>query len=330
MGMNYLSLTIPGAAVLLSAVLALAHAEEETSTDNCSLFIESKTDVVSPQCLIDKEDPHQDKKRTEVGIGEVVILTLNGKRLKDVDMKSLKWSLEPENTATIEKSNKEPNQATLTVNSNLTEDTTLKVRVKTSLDEELPEREPYVFSILVPSDIKAQHSGERVKDHPLDHEKDRPGASSKLVVTFLPLNVSFSNVPIVERAEDPAGFKPVHTPGNQLMWPDTLNAHRHDNVGWRWDKERDIRLKHLQNMKLPAFFSWACGWYVRANGKDCCKISNDTYSQDFSFKYDGMEDGENATTKGLKNIEVTITKFGCTVTRSTAGDALHINSTANQ
>lgn len=316
--------------ILLYAVASLVHAGEDSSTDDRSLYIESETKVASPQCLIDKEDPNEDRKRTEVGIGEVITLTLNGKRVKDVNQDSIEWSLEPEKAATIEKSDREPQQATLTIHSDLTEDTKLKVRVKTSLDEELPERKPYVFSILVPSDIKAQHSGERVKDHPLDREKDRPGASSKLVVTFLPLNVSFSNVSIMERAEDPAGFKPVHTPGNQLMWPNTLNAHRHDNVGWRWDKERDIRLRHLQNMNLPASFSWTCGWYVRANGKDCCKISNDTYSQDFSFQYDGMEDGENAITKGLKNIEVTITKFGCTVTRSTAGDALHINSTANQ
>lgn len=316
--------------ILLYAMASLAHAGEDSSTDDRSLYIESETKVASPQCLIDKEDPNEDRKRTEVGIGEVITLTLNGKRVKDVDQDSIEWSLEPEKAATIEKSDREPKQATLTIHSDLTEDTKLKVRVKTSLDEELPEREPYVFSILVPLDIKAQHSGERVKDHPLDREKDKPGASSKLIVTFLPLNVSFSNVSLMERAEDPSGFKPVHTPGNQLMWPNTLNAHRHDNVGWRWDKERDIRLKNLQNMKLPASFSWTCGWYVRANGKDCCKISNDTYSQDFSFKYDGMEDGENAPTKGLKNIEVTITKFGCTVTRSTAGEALHINSTANQ
>ena len=316
--------------ILLYAVASLVHAGEDSSTDDRSLYIESETKAVSPKCLIEGGNQDEDKKRTEIGIGEVVTLTLNGKRLKDVDMKSLKWSLEPEHVASIKKSNDELNQATLTINSDLTEKTTLKVRIKTSLDEDLPEREPYVFSILVPSDIKAQHSGERVKDHPLDREKDRPGASSKLVVTFLPLNVSFSNVSIMERAEDPAGFKPVHTPGNQLMWPNTLNAHRHDNVGWRWDKERDIRLRHLQNMKLPAFFSWTCGWYVRANGKDCCKISNDTYSQDFSFKYDGMENGENAITKGLKNIEVTITKFGCTVTRSTTGDALHADSTINK
>lgn len=207
---------------------------------------------------MDKGDQDEDKKRTEVGIGEVVILTLNGKRLKEIDMDSIEWSLEPEKIATIEESDQEKNQATLTINKDLTQNTTLKIRVKTNLDEELPARPPSIFTILVPFDITAEHSGER-------------------------------------------------------------------------DKKQDIRLQHLQNMKLPSSFSWTCGWYIRADGKDHCKISNDTYTQDFSFKYeDGIETDEKSPTRGLKNIKVTITKFGCTVTRSTAGDALHVNSTTSQ
>ena len=312
--------------ILLYALLPMTHAEDEPSTDDRSLYIESETKAVSPKCLIEGGNQDEDRKRTEIGIGEVVTLALNGKRLKDVDLGSIEWSLEPENVASIKKSDEEPNQAALTINSHLTEHTILKVRVKTSLDEDLPEREPSVFSILVPSDITAEHSGERVKDHPVNGEKDRPGASSKLVLTFLPQTVSFSNISIMERAEDPAGFKPVHTPGKLRVRPNALNIHRYDSIGWRWDKEQDIRLKHLQNMNLPASFSWTCGWYVRADGVDSCKISNNTYPQKFSFKYHGREDGENAITKGLKNMEVTITKFGCTVTRSTAGDALHIDS----
>ena len=83
-------------------------------------------------------------------------------------------------------------------------------------------------------------------------------------------------------------------------------------------------------MKLPDSFSWTCGWYVHADGKDCCKVGNDTYSQDFSFEYeDERETNKDSPTRGLKNIKVSITKFGCTVTRSTADDALHADSTAN-
>ena len=270
--MNFPSFRLSSTGIFLHALAALAHAEDIPATNDRSLYIESETKAVSPQCLIDQGDQDEDRKRTKVGIGEVVTLTLNGKRVKDVDLDSLEWSLEPENAASIEKSNDDINQATLKINRDLTQNTTLKVRVKTSLDDELPEREPSVFSILVPSDIKAEHSGKRVEKHPQDKEKDRPGASSKLVVTFLPLTVSFSNISIMERAEDPEGFKPVHTPGKLLMRPNALNAHHHDNIGWRWDKEKDIRLQHLQNMKLPYSFSWTCGWYVRNDGKDCCKI----------------------------------------------------------
>lgn len=328
--MNFPSFRLSSTGIFLHALAVLAHAEDIPTTDDRSLYIESETKVASPQCLIDQGDQDEDRKRTKVGIGEVVTLTLNGKRVKDVDSASLEWSLEPENAASIEKSNDDINQAALKISSNLTQNTTLKVRVKTNLDEELPEREPSVFSILVPSDIKAEHSGKRVEKYPQDKEKDRPGASSKLVVTFLPLTVSFSNISIMERAEDPEGFKPVHTPGKLLMRPNALNAHHHDNIGWRWDKEKDIRLQHLQNMKLSYSFSWTCGWYVRADGKDCCKIGNDTYAQDFSFEYeDERETNEKSPTRGLKNIKVSITKFGCTVTRSTAGDALHADSTAN-
>ena len=213
-GMNFSSFRLSSTGIFLHALAALAHAEDIPATDDRSLYIESETKVVSPQCLINQGDQDEDRKRTKVGIGEVVTLALNGKRVRDVDPDSLEWSLEPEKAASIEKSNDDINQATLTISRNLTEDTNLKVRVKTSLDEELPKREPSVFSILVPSDIKAEHSGKRVEKHPRDKEKDRPGASSKLVVTFLPLAVSFSNVPIMERAEDPEGFKPVHTREN--------------------------------------------------------------------------------------------------------------------
>ena len=37
-----------------------------------------------------------------------------------------------------------------------------------------------------------------------------------------------------------------------------------------------------------------------------------------------------APTKGLKNIKVAITKFGCTVPRSTADEAKHFNSKSKQ
>ncbi len=71
------------------------HAEETPDMDDCSLYIESKTDVASAQCMIDGGNQEDDKKRTDVGIGEEVELTLTGKRLKEVDLDSIEWTMEP-------------------------------------------------------------------------------------------------------------------------------------------------------------------------------------------------------------------------------------------
>lgn len=301
------------------------YAEETPETDNRALYIESKTEVASAQCMIDGGNEEDDKKRTDVGIGEKVNLTLTGKRLKEVDLDSIEWSMEPDSLAIIKKSKEEKNKATLTINKDITQNTTLNILIKTNLDEELPERKPLILKIFIPSDIKATHKGERISGCARDGEKDNAGASTVLDLTLHPLKVSFSNIAFIERAKDPEGFKPAHVPGAVLFRPTATNkAIPGDHIGWKF--KPGIRLAQLQNSKLPAPFSWACGWYVRSDDKDCLLIHGKTYPQDFQFTYDGKETDENAPTKGLQNVKVTVSKFGCTVTRSTAGQALHINS----
>lgn len=275
--------------------------------------------------MIDGGNEEDDKKRTDVGIGEKVNLTLTGKRLKEVDLDSIEWSMEQDSLATIEKSEDGDNQAILTVHKNITENKPLKVHVKTNLDEELPKRKPLILNIFVPSEIKATHTGERIPGCALDGEKDNAGASTVLDLTLQPLNVSFRNIAFIERAKDPEGFKPKHVPGAVLFRPNAKNkATPRDHIGWKF--KDGIRLPQLQNANLPAPFSWACGWYVRSDDKDCLLIHGKTYPQDFKFTYDGEENDVKSSTKGLQNVKVTVSKFGCTVTRSTAGKALHINS----
>lgn len=303
----------------------ILHAEETPETDNRALYIESTTEVASAQCMIDGGNEEDDKKRTDVGIGEKVTLTLTGKRLKEVDLDSIEWSMEPDNVAIIKKSREEKNKATLTINKDITENKTLKIRVKTNLDEELPEKKTLNLNIFVPSGIKATHTGERIPGCALDGEKDNAGASTVLDLTLHPLNVSFSNIAFIERTKDPEGFKPKHVPGAVLFRPNAKNkATPRDRIGWKF--KDGIRLPQLQNANLPAPFSWACGWYVRSDGKDCLLIHGKTYPQDFKFTYDGKENDVKSSTKGLQNVKVTVSKFGCTVTRSTAGKAVHINS----
>lgn len=58
------------------------HAEETPDMDDCSLYIESKTDVASAQCMIDGGNQEDDKKRTDVGIGEEVELDRDREAVK--------------------------------------------------------------------------------------------------------------------------------------------------------------------------------------------------------------------------------------------------------
>ena len=130
------------------------------------LYIESETKVVSPQCLLDQGDQDEDRKRTKVGIGEVVTLALNGKRVRDVDPDSLEWSLEPEKAASIEKSNDDINQATLTISRNLTEDTNLKVRVKPALMKNCRKENPPFSAFSFPLTLKRNIPGNGWKNIP--------------------------------------------------------------------------------------------------------------------------------------------------------------------
>lgn len=301
------------------------HAEETPDMDDCSLYIESKTDVASAQCMIDGGNQEDDKKRTDVGIGEEVELTLTGKRLKEVDLDSIEWTMEPDNVAIIKKSREEKNKAILTINKDITQNTTLSLLVKTNLDEELPERKPLILNIFIPSEIIAVHTGERIPKCAADGEKDNAGASSVLDLSLHPLKVSFSNIAFIERANDPEGFQPEHQPGAVLFRPNAKNkATPSDHIGWMF--KPGIRLPQLQASNLPRPFSWSCGWYVRSDDKDCLLIHGKPYPQDFNFTYDGEETDEASPTKGLQNVKVTVSKFGRTVTRSTAGKARHINS----
>lgn len=304
---------------LLVPIQAQAEDTPPTGDDDRSLYIESKTDVVSPQCLIDGTSQDEDRQRDDIGIGEIVVLTLNGKFLNDVDPKSIQWSMDPKKgLGTIVQSEDDDQKFLLTISEDIKQDTTLCVMVTTNVNDK-PKKK--LFNIKVPSDIKAAHSGQRIEDHPKDEEKDKPGVSSKLILCFHPLSVSFSNIAIKEKDENPPDFKPIHDTGKMLFRPNARNiAATKDQIGWKYEAP----LAQLQTEKYPTSFTWACGWYVRANDQNCCMIHNKPYPQTFHFDYDGMET-ENSATKGLKNIVVTAEKFERSVVRSTAGKAEHVN-----
>lgn len=137
------------------------HAEETPDMDDAPCILNQRR-MWRPPSMIDGGNQEDDKKRTDVGIGEEVELTVTGKRLKEVDLDSIEWTMEPDNLATVEKSEDGDNQAILTFNKDITENKILTIRVKTNLDEELPERKPLILHIFIPSEIMAVHTGKRM------------------------------------------------------------------------------------------------------------------------------------------------------------------------
>ncbi|MCD8065063.1 hypothetical protein, partial [Akkermansia sp.] len=90
---------------------------EEMEPDTGELEITSKTVLNSVICLVKKTDKEADRKRTDVGIGEEIKLSLGGKRVGDVDKESVKWFLEDKckDMAVLDMNNENPLKANLKV-----------------------------------------------------------------------------------------------------------------------------------------------------------------------------------------------------------------------
>ncbi|XBD75624.1 hypothetical protein ABFY27_06765 [Akkermansia massiliensis] len=298
---------------------------------NNSLKIVSKTFLNSAQYNRSGGNDKEDKAREELGAGEKVTLTLTGKRIGDVKKQSVRWSLEKGNHfATLIADAKDKTKAVLTVKGDINfngeknngkpkSSDFVTVKVQTNIDERIIRK---TFEIFVPTGIIANHSGKRDTRHPPDGDNNHPGCSSLLILNFLPFSVNFSNISMIERDLNDNDYKPEHIPGIIPRPITQLNDVRHDHVGFSYYNKRAQRwteLEELQNKDLVDA-TWKCGFYTSYNGRDCHLIGGGYYVQRIIGNYEGER------RNGVREIRITISKFGCTVSRSTAGPARHQNS----
>lgn len=304
---------------LFSCLLGMhqSHSEEEISDNWFS--IESETALVSAQCVIDGSDQDTDKKRKTVGVGEEISLTAGGKVLNDSSV-VVEWKLvSGGDVATLETDAEDKKVAKLTIKKDVEKDGIVIVEAKAKKDGEEIAAKKINFETKVPSGIKAKHSGLRVPGRPASGDKVNVGASSRLVLILEPLSVSFVNIKIREKAEDTdeevqKNWMGVHNTGDGIGSPDDQNEVRYDNVG--------VGGMTVQQMQDWTHFGekavWKCGWYTYSNNAYHCKISNDDYQQIFLVTKDGLRPETN-----LQEIKASVSKFGCTTARSTAGIAFH-------
>lgn len=310
--------------VFIHGALTLGIAKENNPEDELTgLYISSKTRLNSANCVRNNLDGEEDKKREDIGIGEIVDLKLKGKLLPLVHKDAIKWNLSGKdpNCAILKVSEKDNSNAVLIAKSDVVKDGQVSVEVETNVE---PSPIPKKFNILIPSGIKASNTGRRSPKGPRDGKVNEIGASAVLDARLEPGKVSFANISILEKSPDGVGYIPDWMGGHAP----NLNP---QEIGSRNDFSDTITLappleylensiELVQDYTLPAFFFYPCDIYVFVEGRCCCLIGCATYIQNFFVTYDGER------TDGLKNFKVKITKFGCSVERSTAGDAKHIDN----
>lgn len=280
--------------------------------------IKTSTDLNSAEiCLRVKEGPsitskeiEDDKKRTVLGIGEVVSLEL----VDNSDETKVIWEYEDpsqEQFAKLEKPRKGRKTIKLTVQKNLEADTSIGIKVT----NEFGQNKSVTFELKIPQEFKGQHTpGNNLSGSanegtvPEIRDKDgnlvplqpgQPGvvgAAALLSVKVLPLDVSFDNVKIIEKANDPPESRPVHTPNpNPLDLGDT-------------NEFQDTIVAFAKGAGLPKGWTWSCSWKVVDDGGNAgLLITGKDVPQTVSF--------ERTDHGGSYGIKTTINKFDCTVSR---------------
>ena len=182
------------------------------------------------------------------------------------------------------------------------------------------------LSAIVPEGISAKHlrksydrnhpdfnkRGVIYFDLPKDGDQEMAGASAVLELTFLPTSVNFRNVHIIERDKgcvpSPAegSLAAPHDPNPAPVPLDNKNR-LSDNIGSK------KLISELRFYDLPQTYKWLCDWNINVDGKDVKTIQ--TVEQHFFYDWIDVVN-EIATT--------TVSKFNCSVSRSTEKNNKHV------
>ena len=308
--------------------------EEEKDPDTGPLRIISTTDDFSADIHIREEteevsdeEKDKDRKRSRLGIGEVVQLKLDGKPALIGDVSKIEWSIkEGGGLACFCGAATGVRFVYLQIKDDLKSNGIIKVGVIVETGEE---RE-ISFTAVVPNGITAQHArisyepedpgfhqrGVRVTgaeySTPEDGDTAIAGASALLELTVLPKDVSFNNIEIVERdggcnpKPDPkVNIASEHIPSFKKRRPTKKNG-----LSDRIASQRSV--DKLLGYFFPQIWIWKCNWV------NCCESGEEIQtipSVDQKISYEKDKDG---------NFKVTISKFGCSVSRTTAPGNKHI------
>lgn len=169
--------------------------ESLTEENSADIFIrEGEGENVSD------EEKLTDRKRTDIGMGENVTLTLTGKPQLIGDESKLKWNItQGAQLAQLDNGADGKKAVKILVGKNLAGGGALTVEVRM----ESGETQKIDLTVVVPTGITAEHeqgpSGRGVPSMTADGDQDHAGASAFLELTIQPTQVSFRNIRTIER-----------------------------------------------------------------------------------------------------------------------------------
>ncbi len=296
------------------------------------LKIESKTEECSADYYIAKEegqnpDEDEDKKRTCVGIGERVTLTLTGKQALIGENKDIRWTLEDgAHLGSLEGMTDGEREVTLVINDDLSPKTLgnnnrIKVWAYCSKTQQMPDK-PLKLEVCLPTHITGKHrkkegggrgmiaDAAKFPGFPTDQAQDRgkPGASAQLELTIHPTNVNFKNIHVIEKDADASDktFPPLggrHRPGETWSQIDPGNRVI-DTIAWK--KTMNEVKAGLSPDAPEQKWDWACKRYVQSiQHRDVYMLN--TVTQSFKVRW--------TDPRTRKAVHAWISKFECQVER---------------
>lgn len=300
------------------------------------LVIESTTKECSADYHIAREkgenpDEAEDRKRDVVGCGEIIELTLTGKKSLIGDEEKILWQvIEGEHLGRIAGSD-EGIKILLMINDDLIPSdlsgegkNIIAVQAVCQSTNQMPLK-PLKLQVVAPTHITARHKKnetgargvtvnlEKHPEFPGDGGKDRgrPGASAQLELTIHPTPVSFKNIHVIEKSADDAGkqFPSLggpHCPSQD--WSTVLDGNMIiDDIGWA--KTMNFVRERLTEKEPEQVWDWLCENYVQSSlRRDLFRLS--AVTQHFKVRW-----ADPATRQA---VYAEVSKFGCRVERDSS------------
>ena len=309
-------------ALLISWNAETAKAQDDAGYSG-ALKINTKTESLSADFhLGHTRDEEIDRKRTRIGIGETVTLTLTGKPKGYIS--KLQWEItEGKQYAKLKKKSNGSVETQLRASSDIKwpngtpDKSTFDVTVTVTTSDGITV--PCTLTIVLPTHFEAEHLNGGTPYRKIS--KFYVGATAVLLLTLQPTDVSFGHIKIIERDLG-------SSPAKHVLDSETGHTGNGVDKAIRCSNQNRIKDRLLYSTResfitdaiaCPAEWLWKCSWrqHTKSGGPLKETEKYDMFQiqyEEQQFRYHKIKKKINGTDRAYKAL--TISKFKCHVTRN--------------